>query len=380
MYICGSYVWGEDSPVYNTINVDLFDILENDVSYYSELGSVFVTGDLNSRTSNKCDFIVYDSINTVLDDFDYIPDQPSVRASIDTIHNNHGIKLLDLCKSTTLRIVNGRIGDSCKQTFFSSNGSSVIDYLLTNECNFPLLSQFTVGEFNEWSDHAPLHFSLFGNNCLPSYETFTDVKYKWDSSRRDEFRSRIISKLPIFNDIVRSIDNSNQLSINSIIDKFTATIRSEADELFSKSYKYSNKPSFNTDSSLKHADWFDNECITARNHYHDALKYFNLNMTDLNRKVLCENKSVYKKLIMKKKNIAYQRKMAEIESLKSKKPKDFWKLFKSKNKSNCNKIPLDVFKEYFENLSNTNSDNHNAQAEFFCSNNDFDIENCTFPE
>ena len=25
-------------------------------------------------------------------------------------------------------------------------------------------------------------------------------------------------------------------------------------------------------------------------------------------------------------------------------------------------------------------DNHNAQAEFFCSNNDFDIENCTFPE
>ena len=168
-----------------------------------------------------------------------------------------------------------------------------------------MLSQFTVGEFNEWSDHAPLHFSLFVNNCLPSYETFTDVKYKWDSSRRDEFRSRIISKLPIFNDIVISIDNSNQLSINSIIDKFTATIRSEADELFSKSYKYSNKPSFNTDSSLKHADWFDNECITARNHYHDALKYFNLNMTDLNRKVLCEKKSVYKKLIMKKKNIVY---------------------------------------------------------------------------
>ena len=52
-------------------------------------------------------------------------------------------------------------------------------------------------------------------------------------------------------------------------------------------------------------------------------------MTDLNRKVLCEKKSVFKKLIMKKKNIVYKRKMAEIESLKSKKPKDFWKIFKS---------------------------------------------------
>jgi len=26
VYICGSYIWGEDSPVYNTINVDLFDM------------------------------------------------------------------------------------------------------------------------------------------------------------------------------------------------------------------------------------------------------------------------------------------------------------------------------------------------------------------
>ena len=102
MYICGSYVWGEDSPVYNTINVDLFDILENDISYYSELRSVFVAGDPNNRTSNKCDFIVYDSINNVLDDIDYIQDHSSIRASVDTIHNNHGIKLLELCKSTTL--------------------------------------------------------------------------------------------------------------------------------------------------------------------------------------------------------------------------------------------------------------------------------------
>ena len=45
--------------------------------------------------------------------------------------------------------------------------------------------------------------------------------------------------------------------------------------------------------------------------------------------------------------------MAEIESLKNKKPKEFWKFFKSRYKGNSNKIPLDVFKEYFENLSNS---------------------------
>ena len=44
-YICATYVWGHDSPVYNTFNVDLFEILENDITYFSEFGKIFVTGD-----------------------------------------------------------------------------------------------------------------------------------------------------------------------------------------------------------------------------------------------------------------------------------------------------------------------------------------------
>ena len=59
-YICGTYIWGIDSPVYNTLNVDLFEILENDITYFSEFGKVFVTGDLNSIVGNKCDYIVHD--------------------------------------------------------------------------------------------------------------------------------------------------------------------------------------------------------------------------------------------------------------------------------------------------------------------------------
>lgn len=72
----------------------------NDKSYFSEFGKVYITGDLNSRVGNKCDYIVQDLINTVYDDIDCCPDQVSVRASVDNVHNSHGIKLLDLCKST----------------------------------------------------------------------------------------------------------------------------------------------------------------------------------------------------------------------------------------------------------------------------------------
>ena len=69
------------------------------------------------------------------DDIDYTPDNTSSRASIDVRHNNHGIKLLDLCIATGLRIVNGRLGNSNNYTFLSHNGCSVIDYLHTCNCN-----------------------------------------------------------------------------------------------------------------------------------------------------------------------------------------------------------------------------------------------------
>ena len=137
-YICATYIWPNESPAYNTFNIDLFEILENDITYFSEFGKIFVTGDLNSRVGNKCDFIVQDSINTENDDPDYSPDNTSVRASVDCLLNSHGVKLLDLCKSTCLRIVNGRVGNSCKQTFYSYNGTSDIDYLWQTNTTFHL--------------------------------------------------------------------------------------------------------------------------------------------------------------------------------------------------------------------------------------------------
>ena len=48
VYICGIYLWGETSPVYNIVNVDLFDALETDVNYFQTYGSVYVMGDLKA--------------------------------------------------------------------------------------------------------------------------------------------------------------------------------------------------------------------------------------------------------------------------------------------------------------------------------------------
>jgi len=188
--------------MYNSINVDLFDILENDLFLFDSLGSVFICGDLNSRVGQKSDYIIFDKLNDCCDCPDYVFDSTPARASNDRSHNNHGIKLLDLCKGTCYRIINGRIGNTDQYTFLSNNGCSVIDYLLTKECNFSQIKTFTICPFNEWSDHAPLHFSLNCNNIPRGGSYYSETRYKWDSTFREQFRSRIISQLPLFNNIV----------------------------------------------------------------------------------------------------------------------------------------------------------------------------------
>lgn len=37
IYLCGCYIWGEDSPAYNVVNVDLFDLMSKTYQYLKVL-------------------------------------------------------------------------------------------------------------------------------------------------------------------------------------------------------------------------------------------------------------------------------------------------------------------------------------------------------
>ena len=75
------------------------------------------------------------------------------------VPNSFGRRIfIELCKSTGLRICNGRFGvDSSKFTFQNKNGCSVIGYLLfSSDCVYRLIKKLSVKEFNTYSCHAPL--------------------------------------------------------------------------------------------------------------------------------------------------------------------------------------------------------------------------------
>ncbi|VDI41426.1 Hypothetical predicted protein [Mytilus galloprovincialis] len=70
--------------------------------------------------------------------FTYVADEAlSCRNNPDAGTNDYGTKLLNLCKSSGLRIINGRHPDGLSNDFTYSGprGMSVIDYLLAKPIN-----------------------------------------------------------------------------------------------------------------------------------------------------------------------------------------------------------------------------------------------------
>ena len=101
---------------YRKYCIDVFDILHEQIEHFSNLGTVFVIGDLNGRVGLELDYIVDDILTEQLQNdvnfIDYISDCDVVhRLSEDQkAPNSFGRRIIELCISTGLRICNGRFG------------------------------------------------------------------------------------------------------------------------------------------------------------------------------------------------------------------------------------------------------------------------------
>ena len=86
-----------------------------------------------------------------------------VRGNCDSETNEYGNKLVNLCKTTGLRIVNGRTTSDALGHFtcITHNGASTVDYLIVSQHIFNTVSDFRIGTRID-SDHMPLEFTIEG--------------------------------------------------------------------------------------------------------------------------------------------------------------------------------------------------------------------------
>ena len=67
VYIACIYIPPVKSKYYKLYDCDLYSELENSIELYSELGHVFILGDLNCRTGKLVDFVENDDIHFTLE-------------------------------------------------------------------------------------------------------------------------------------------------------------------------------------------------------------------------------------------------------------------------------------------------------------------------
>ena len=144
-----TYISPEGSTKYNNLDEkNGINILQNNFDSimidYPDARFI-LAGDMNARTKDFLDFIPADDVNLIFGEVEYNNstfDMP--RINKDSLrYNTFGRTLVNFCCSHDMHILNGRFNDhEGNYTCFSSDGASVVDYIIASEELFKNITFF----------------------------------------------------------------------------------------------------------------------------------------------------------------------------------------------------------------------------------------------
>ncbi|CAC5407380.1 unnamed protein product [Mytilus coruscus] len=162
-----------------------------------------VQGDFNAHTNTSPDYVLFDESKQpyVADNY-YVEDRIMPRNNLDPKRiNNSGRCLLDLCKETSLTILNGRtIGDlHGKQSCITYNGCSLVDYTLVSFDLLSLVGYFEIHDLTSLSNHYLISCTLLTFFCSTNCVNQTQLdplprKFIWSPGAIESYVKDITSK------------------------------------------------------------------------------------------------------------------------------------------------------------------------------------------
>lgn len=263
MYLSFVYISAFSSDVIRIQELDFLENIELDILKYKELGKIYISGDFDSRTANisdcfECDKYLYENIYFV--EGDVIP----ARANRDSCNRLQGRHILELGIFTGVIIANNRslldreIGQF---TYFSQTGESNVDYLLLSAEDLYTLSDFEILPFNEFSDLAPLSFSLLRKVKEKNFNFKGNDTHResqnifWDVNKTGYFVDKVGQYRDTFSQLPSSL---NTHSINNVVDSFSTLLINISVAVFGKTI---------TNCSRNHINgpkWFDKNCAREK--------------------------------------------------------------------------------------------------------------------
>lgn len=373
LFISTIYISPEKSS-YNVSGIeDTYEQLLADVTKYSRIGHIMVQGDVNAYTNTKPDFISFDVSSKNNSDRYYISDQFIPRNNLDRKPvNNSGKNLLNLCKESGLKILNGRkIGDiQGNFTCITYNGCSVVDYMLASQDLLDLICTFNVHKFTALSNHRLLSCDIHTcfntqntNQCkldpLPDKFLWTENTIKEYTRNMNSSESRIKLDEFLKTDFKTSDDALNVF--NSILHE-NAKKSAKICKHFpvSKNKRKNKKP------------WYCESCKDLRK----IVKKYEYQVdkhpqNDEFRKQFYSYRSKYRRLCNYKEKQHRKNLLKQLNDSNDNNPKMFWEIINKlniaaggKNPSE-EKLPQSEFVKFYQNLNKVDTKSNNFHESIY---------------
>ena len=357
------------------------NILEKVETKEADYRNTLIMGDLNGKTKEGEDFLrdsldKYSPINIST----YSKDTALIRNNRDD-HNidEQGKLILDLCKSSNLKILNGRtLGDMKGQFTRYPNKKpnetpSVIDYALCGSTVLNEIFSFSVLPYTELSDHCCIsatikvnreHKSCDERECTVRVNRNKDV-YTFDKHRVNTFveNMKTDKNLELLNTILDKTEPSQEEVLNSV-SCLNEVLLSAAKKSFLPQKKRKAKGKKNKAQNNK--KWFNKECAK----YRKILRKYSRNLSsrqfDRNTLHLFQKYRLKYKSVCRKAEKQYRQHLTkQLLNIEQNNPKQFWDIINKMN--NWGKEKLDetdaispsTWHQYFKSLLNiTNPGKH----------------------
>ena len=359
------------------------NVLEKIETYINDgRNCYFCMGDLNGRTKTDEDFVrdSTDKHSPIVDIPSYSNDTELKRNNRDTqAIDEHGKMILEICKSNSLRILNGRTSGDEFGTFTRypkrrNENPSVIDYTLCGEALLPLVHSFSVLPFTEISDHCCISTFIKINQNLTRDDTQeadeisvnpNPPRLKYDRDRIHIFQTNIqrsekfeplrtlVNKPELDkSEIDLSISKLNELLIDSAVKSFPGNSRKKTQR---------KKESFNK-------NWFDKNCKALRKIFRKKCQDITKHPFDKQKRYeYVRTRNEYKRACRKAEKNSRNELTKKLLNIGLNNPKEFWNIIKKMNdwgkdkKDETDQIKPSVWKEYFNKLLNDAGDQTNIE-------------------
>lgn len=345
------------SSAFGARNDDVFELLTEDLAKYRATGYCIIGGDFNGRTGTESDFLNCDITDPLYSNDAVSKSHFPARRNIDkSAPDSHGKSLLETCKITGMRILNGRLlGDSCgKYTCYSYTGNpSTIDYICTDERIFDLFKLFVVHTpLPDFSIHCMIGCTL---ECSYTVTRQEDVsmhplsKFRWSREHDHPYGEFLSSAL--LQGKLDELVNSNR-SVNDITDGITNLLLEAAESVG----VHRAKPRSQKRAKIRShsARWFDGDCKEAKRKIRQVSRELGKNPSDVSK--VFELRTLtkkYRKLLNHKKRSFTQSTIEQLQNCKSNNLSEYWDIVNQLRSNNTRVEPGSISNnewiEYFRN-------------------------------